>query len=176
MGSRAHFIKLTISGNYYGNKASQPISTKDSTEVYIGSKLPLMVSFMQWGPVLCNLFINFSLLSIANLCFNPIPTGGGGGQFDPPPPLHKIRDCLATRLFMSFFFQVLRIFSHQVCENRTIGREVTWRFVLARRHKIAQNLHVCVQNTWKWLIFLKCAKTVFLLSLGPFSQFLISWN
>ena len=87
MGSRAHFIKLTISGNYYGNKASQPISTKDSTEVYIGSKLPLMVSFMQWGPVLCNLFINFSLLSIASLCFNPIPTGGGGGgQFDPPPP------------------------------------------------------------------------------------------
>ena len=37
---------------------------------------------------------------------NPILTGGGG-QFD---PLYEIRDCLATRLFMSFFFQVLRIF------------------------------------------------------------------
>ena len=44
--------------------------------------------------------------------------------------------------------------------------------------KFAQNLHfaiyVCVQNTWKLLIFLKCTKTVFMLSLGPFAQFLIS--
>ena len=37
---------------------------------------------------------------------NPILTGGGGQL----TPLHEIRDCLATRLFMTFFFHVLRIF------------------------------------------------------------------
>ena len=107
----------------------------------------------------------------------------GGGQFDPPctksvtaaqPPQ------IATRLIMSFFFQVLRIFWYQVCENRTIGREVTWRLVLACRHKIRPKsafcIYVCVQNTWKLLIFLKCSKTVFILSFWPFAQFLISWN
>ena len=38
--------------------------------------------------------------------------------------------------------------------------------------KFTQNLHfayVCVQNTWKLLIFLKCTKTVFILSLGSFA-------
>ena len=117
-------------------------------------------------------------------CLNPILTGGGGGQFDPPctksttasrPPQ------IATRLFMTFFFQVLRIFWYQVCENWTIGREVTWRFVLSRRHKICPKsafciMFECVQNTWKLLIILKCSKTVFILSFWPFAQFLISWN
>ena len=78
--------------------------------------------------------------------FNPILTGGGG-QFDPPctksatvsrPPQ------IATRLFMTFFFQVLRIFWYQICENRTIGREVTWRFVLTRRHKICPKSAFCI--------------------------------
>ena len=68
---------------------------------------------------------------------NPILTGGGGVNLTPPPPCTKSATTswlpqIATRLFMSFFFQVLRIFWYQVWENRTIGREVTWHFVLAR--------------------------------------------
>ena len=38
--------------------------------------------------------------------------------------------------------------------------------------KFAQNSHfayVCVQNTWKLLVLLKCTNTVFILSLGPFA-------
>ena len=81
--------------------------------------------------------------------FNPILTGGGGGSIWPPPVRNPRlpRDRppqIATRLFMSFFFQVLRIFWYQACENRTIGREVTWRFVLARRHKICPKSAFCM--------------------------------
>ena len=93
---------------------------------------------------------------------NPILTGGGGGGT--PPPLHEIRDCLATAadrdtpVFMTFFFQVLRIFWYQVCENRTVGREVTWRFVLARRHKICPKFAFCIGLCTKHMeitVFLK---------------------
>ena len=45
---------------------------------------------------------------------------------------------------MSFFFQVLCIFWYQVCENQTIGREVTWCFVLARQHKICPKSVFCM--------------------------------
>ena len=78
--------------------------------------------------------------------FNPILTGGGV-NLTPPctksatvsrPPL------IATRLFMTFFFQVLRIFWYQVCENRTIGREVTRLFVLARRLKNCPKSAFCI--------------------------------
>ena len=108
--------------------------------------------------------------------------GRGGGQFDPPCTKFGLpRDRRRSRhaFFMSFFFQVLRIFWYQVCENRTIGhrsRDVLYSTVGT---KFAQNLYfayVCVKNTWKLLIFLKCTKTVFILSLGPFAQFLLSWN
>ena len=78
---------------------------------------------------------------------NPILTGGGGSIW--PPPCTKSATAarppqIATRLFTSFFFQVLRIFWYQVCENQTIGREVTWRFVLARRHKICPKSAFCI--------------------------------
>ena len=80
---------------------------------------------------------------------NPILTGGGGGSIWPPPctkSLTAVRPPqIATRLFMSFFFQVLRIFWYQVCENRTIGREVTQRFVLARRLKICPKPAFCIR-------------------------------
>ena len=114
---------------------------------------------------------------------NPILTGGGGVNLT--PPLHEIRDWVATAAdrdasFYDFFFQVLRIFWYQVCENRTIGRKVTRLFVLARRLKICPKsaiLHMFVyKNTWKLLIFLKCSKTVFILSFWPCAQFLISSN
>ena len=77
---------------------------------------------------------------------NPILTGGGV-NLTPPctkfatvsrPPL------IATRLFMTFFFQVLRIFWYQVCENRTIGREGTQLFVLARRLKNCPKSAFCI--------------------------------
>ena len=46
--------------------------------------------------------------------FNPILTGGGGGKIDPPPCTKSATASrppqIATRLFMTFFFQVLRIF------------------------------------------------------------------
>ena len=111
------------------------------------------------------------------ILFNPILTGGV--EVNPPPPCTKSATMsrpplIATRFFMTFFFQVLRIFWYQVCENRTIGREVTQLFVLARRlSKFAQNPHfayVSVQSTWKLLIFLKCSNSVFILSFWPFAQ------
>ena len=88
------------------------------------------------------------------VCLNPILTGGGV-NLTPPPPCTKSVTVLrppliATRLFMTFFFQVLRIFWYQVCENRTIGREVTRRFVLARRLKNCRKiciLHMFVYKT-----------------------------
>ena len=112
---------------------------------------------------------------------NPILTGGGSIW---PPPCTKSATAsrppqIAKRLFMTFFFQVLRIFWYQVCENRTVGREVTWRFVLARRHKICPKSAFCIGLCTKHMEitdFLKCTKTVFILSFWPFAQFLISWN
>ena len=72
----------------------------------------------------------------------------GGGQFDPPPCMKSATASrppqITTRLFITFFFQVLRIFWYQVCENRTVGREVTWRFVLARGHKICPKSAFCI--------------------------------
>ena len=89
----------------------------------------------------------FSLVTDSESRLNPILTGGGGVNLTPPctksvtasrPPL------IATRFFMTFFFQVLRIFWYQVCENRTIGREVTQLFVLARRLKICPKSAFCI--------------------------------
>ena len=108
---------------------------------------------------------------------NPILTGGG-------PPCMKSATAsrppeIATRLLMSFFFEILRIFDTKFVK---IGPSVARSCDILYSHigtKFAQNPHftyVCVQNTWKLLIFLKCTKTVFILSLGPFAQFLISWN
>ena len=87
----------------------------------------------------CNTFFNSKasmlLRNFKNL--NPILTGGGGSIWPPPPLL----SCFHA--FMTFFFQVLRIFWYQVCENRTVGRKVTWRFVLARRQKICPKSAFC---------------------------------
>ena len=100
------------------------------------------------GPHATHLFCTGLSIRFPIYLFNPILTGGGGGgQFDPPvrnPWLPRDRRRSRQRLFMSFFFQVLRIFWYQVCENRTISREVTWRFVLARRHKICPKSAFCI--------------------------------
>ena len=81
--------------------------------------------------------------------YNPILTGGGGGgQFD--PPLHEIRNCLATAAdrdtpFCDFFLSSLtHLLIPSLRKNRTIGREVTWRFVLARRPKICPKSAFCI--------------------------------
>ena len=70
-------------------------------------------------------FTDSVLLSLLTPVFNPILTGGGVNL---TPPCTKSVTAsrppqIATRLFVTFFFQVLRIFWYQVCENRTIGRE-----------------------------------------------------
>ena len=41
-------------------------------------------------------------------------------------------------------FELKFNFWYQVCENRTVGREVTRRFVLARRHKICPKSAFCI--------------------------------
>ena len=87
----------------------------------------------------------YNFLIRSKSCINPILTGG----VNLTPPCTKSATAsrppqIATRLFMTFFFQVLRIFWYQVYENRTIGREVTWRFVLARRPKICPKSAFCI--------------------------------
>ena len=70
------------------------------------------------------------------LLLNPILTGGG--SIWPPPARNPRlpRDRRRSRHAFSWLFSFKSsIFWYQVCENRTV-REVTWRFVLARRHKI----------------------------------------
>ena len=57
--------------------------------------------------------IAFLLKNLTN-CVNPILTGGGV-KLTPPPPCTKSETAsrpllIATQLFMTFFFQVLRIF------------------------------------------------------------------
>ena len=78
--------------------------------------------------------------------FNPILSGGGVNLTPPARNPWLPRDRRISRHAFSwlFFFQVLRIFWYQVCENRTVGREVTWRFVLARRHKICPKSAFCI--------------------------------
>ena len=115
--------------------------------------------------------------------FNPILTGGGGLIW-PPPPVRNPRlprDRRKSRHAFSW------VFSFKSCASfdtkfAKIGPSVARSHDVLYSHvgtKLAQNLHfayVCVQNTWKLLIFLKCTKTVFILSFWPFAQFLISWN
>ena len=100
------------------------------------------------------------------MCLFPFnPTLTGGGQFD-PPPLHEIRDCVATAAdrdtpFHDFFLSSLThllIPSLRKSDHRSRGHAT----------------FCCVQDTWKLLLFLKCSKTVFILSFWPFAQFIIS--
>ena len=64
--------------------------------------------------------------------FNPILTGGLISP--PPPPVQNPRHT----------FSLLFFFKSKFAKNRTIGREVTWRFVLARRHKICPKTAFCI--------------------------------
>ena len=118
---------------------------------------------------------------------NPILTGGGGGvggrQFDPPPCTKSATvsrpPLIATRFSWLFSFKSNASFDTKFAK---IGPSVARSHNFLYSHvssKFAQNLHfayVCVQNTWKLLIFLKCSKSVFILSFWPLAQFLISWN
>ena len=56
---------------------------------------------------------------------------GGGGAQKPPSTnfaVHAKPPRFQPRRFMTFFFEVLRIFWHQVCKNRTCRYGVTWPF------------------------------------------------
>ena len=114
---------------------------------------------------------------------NPIYTGGGGGggvnDPTPPPPLARNPrpasrpPQIAARLFMTFS-SLTHLF---IPSLRKSDHRSRWHMTFCTRTS-AQNLpktgilhYVCVQNTWKLLIFLKCTKTVFILSfaaVGPF--------
>ena len=115
------------------------------------------------------------------LLFNPILTGGG--SIWPPPArnpwLRRDRRC-SRRVFLWLFS--LKSYASFNTKFAKIGPSVARSRDFLYSHvgsKFAQNLYfayVCVQNTWKLLIFLKCSKTVFILSFWPFAQFLISSN
>ena len=123
-----------------------------------------------------NSWDNFLLFFLV-VMLNPILTGGSIW-----PPCTKSATAswppqIATHLFINFSFKSYASFDTQVVK---IGPLVARSCDVLYSHvgtKFAQNPHfayVCVQNTWKLLIFLKCTITVFILSLGPFAQFLIS--
>ena len=110
---------------------------------------------------------------------NSILTGGGVNL----SPLHEIRDCVATAADRdTLFHDFLSFKSYASFDTKfaKIGPSVARSRNFLYSHvgsKFAQNPHFAyVQNTWKLLIFLKCSKSVFILSFWPFAQFLISWN
>ena len=114
--------------------------------------------------VYCLFFIHFLmnqiLLRTKTKWINPILTGGGGGQFDPPPCMiwnpRLPRD--RRRSQHAFSFKSYASFDTKFAK---IGPWVARSHDVLYSHvgtKFAQNLHfayVCVQNTWKLLIFLK---------------------
>ena len=88
----------------------------------------------------------------------------GLGLTDPPPPRTKSATAsrmqqIATQLFVTFSFKSYASFDTKFVK---IGRSVARSRDVLYSHigpKFAQNPHfayVCVQNTWKLLIFLKC--------------------
>ena len=112
----------------------------------------------------------------------PILTGGGGVNLTPPVQNPRLpRDRRRSRHAFSWVFSFKSYASFDT-KFAKIGPSVARSHDVLYSHvgiKFAQNLHfayVCVQNTWKLLIFLKCTKTLFILSFWPFAQFLISWN
>ena len=114
------------------------------------------------------------------LKLNPILTGGGG-QFD--PPLHEIRDCVATAAdrdtpYHDFFLSCLThllIPSLQKSDHRSRGHATFCTRTSAQNLPKICILHMFVYKTHGnyWFFFLS-SKTVFILSLWPFAQFLIS--
>ena len=101
--------------------------------------------------------------NIQSTPFNPYLNWGGGGQFDPPARNQRLpRDRRRSRQRLSWLFSFKSYASFDTKFAKSDHRrEVTGRFVLARRPKFAQNPHfayVCVQNTWKLLIFLNALK------------------
>ena len=132
---------------------------------------------------LCILLLKPILVSTKHSkSFNPILTGGGG-QFDPPPAQNPrlCRDRRCSRHAFSWLFSFKSYASFDT-KFAKIGPSVARSRNFLYSHvgsKLAQNpyfAYVYVQNTWKLLIFLKCSKSVFILSFWPFAQFLISWN
>ena len=119
-----------------------------------------------------------SLLSL-NVPFNPYPTGGGGVNLTPPPPVRNLWlpcDRRRSRHAFSWLFPFKSYASFDTKFAVKIGPSVARsRDVLyfARRHKIypksAFCICLCYKHTWKLLIFLKCTKTMLILSLGPFA-------
>ena len=89
--------------------------------------------------------------------FNPILTGGRGGQFDPPCTKSTTAADRDTP-FHEFFLSRLTHLLIPTTKFAKIGSSVARSHDVLYSHvgtKFAQNLHfayVCVQNTWKLLI------------------------
>ena len=69
------------------------------------------------------------------------PTTNFAAQAKPPR--------FQPRRFMTVFFEVLRIFWHQVCENRTSRYVVTWPFVTRCQPEKWDLFSYCVQSKWQ---------------------------
>ena len=90
----------------------------------------------------------------------PLGWGGGGG-FNPNctggPRRHPLTNFAAhaksprfqPRCFMTFFFEVLRIFWHQVCENWTSRYGVTWSFTTKGQHEKWDFFHFVYKTNGK---------------------------
>ena len=117
--------------------------------------------------------------------FNPILTGGS--NLTPPPSpelnvsylLYVIRDCLTTAADYDapfhYFFLLSSLDTSFDTRFAKIGPSVARSLEVLYLHvgtKFAKNPHFACLCTKHKEIFLKCTKTVFILSLGPFAQFL----
>ena len=85
-----------------------------------------------------------------------------GGASEAPP-----RQMLLRR-FMTFFFEVLRIFWHEICENQTSRYVVTWLFVTRCQPEKWDFVHFVykVQNKWQSEFFIFSCKSVIVSSFG----------
>ena len=77
--------------------------------------------------------------------------------------VHAKPPCFQPRRFMTFFFEVLLIFWHQVCENQTSCYGVTWPFGTRDQPEKWDWFSFCVQNKWQSEFFyiLACKSVIF---------------
>ena len=135
-------------------------------------RVAIIATFCEMGPwterlQMCHTTLSFKkkhhffrAIHIKIPSINPYLNSGGGVNLT--PPLHEIRDCVATAAdrdtpFYDFFLSSL---THLLIPSlRKSGPSVARSRNFLYSHvgsKFAQNPHfayVCVQNTWKLLIF-----------------------
>ena len=113
--------------------------------------------------------------------FNPILTGGV--NLTPPARNPRLpRDRRRSRRAFSWLYSFKSYASFDTSlwksDHRSRGHVMFCTRTSVQNLPKIRILHMFVYKThvWKLLIFLKCTITVFILSLGPFAKFSISWN